>query len=74
MREEKLQTSLGAAIRKRRTSLRISQEAFADLIGMHRAYYSAIERGERNLTLGTLQRVAKGLGVRMADLMRDGNI
>jgi transcriptional regulator with XRE-family HTH domain len=74
MREEKLQTSLGAAIRKRRTGLRISQEAFADLIGMHRAYYSAIERGERNLTLGTLQRVAKGLGVRMADLMRDGNI
>lgn len=50
------------------------QEAFADLIGMHRAYYSAIERGERNLTLGTLHRVAKGLGVRMADLMRDCNI
>jgi transcriptional regulator with XRE-family HTH domain len=40
----------------------------------HRAYYSAIERGERNLTLGTLHRVAKGLGVRMADLMRDCNI
>ncbi len=74
MREEKLLTSLGAAIRKRRTALKVSQEAFADLIGMHRAYYSAIERGERNLTLGTLHRVAKGLGVRMADLMRDCNI
>jgi transcriptional regulator with XRE-family HTH domain len=49
----------------------MSQEAFADQIEMHRAYYSAIERGERNLTLGTLQRVAKGLGVRMGDLMRD---
>jgi transcriptional regulator with XRE-family HTH domain len=74
MREEKLLTSLGAVIRKRRMALKISQEAFADLIGMHRAYYSAIERGERNLTLGTLHRVAKGLGVRMADLMRDCNI
>src|ERR1700677_3921102 len=74
MREEKLLTSLGAAIRKRRMALKVSQEAFADLIGMHRAYYSAIERGERNLTLGTLHRVAKGLGVRMADLMRDCNI
>ena len=52
---------------------KVSQEAFADLIGMHRAYYSAIERGERDLTLGTLHRVAKGLGVRMADLMRDCN-
>jgi transcriptional regulator with XRE-family HTH domain len=74
MREEKLLTNLGAVIRKRRTALKVSQEAFADLIGMHRAYYSAIERGERNLTLGTLQRVAKGLGVRMAELMRDCNI
>jgi transcriptional regulator with XRE-family HTH domain len=74
MREEKLLTGLGAVIRKRRTALKVSQEAFADLIGMHRAYYSAIERGQRNLTLGTLHRVAKGLGVRMADLMRDCNI
>jgi transcriptional regulator with XRE-family HTH domain len=73
MREEKLLTGLGAAIRKRRTALKVSQEAFADLIAMHRAYYSAIERGERNLTLGTLHRVAKGLGVRMADLLRDCN-
>lgn len=55
-------------------ALKVSQEAFADLIGMHRAYYSAIERGERNLTLGTLHRVAKGLGVRMADLMRECNV
>jgi transcriptional regulator with XRE-family HTH domain len=74
MKEEKLLASLGAAIRKRRMALEVSQEAFADSIGMHRAYYSAIERGERNLTLGTLHRVAEGLGVRMWDLMRDGNI
>jgi transcriptional regulator with XRE-family HTH domain len=73
MREEKLLTSLAAAIRKRRMALKVSQEAFADLIGMHRAYYSAIERGERNLTLGTLHRVTKGLGVRMADLLRECN-
>lgn len=74
MREEKLLTSLGVVVRRRRLALNISQEAFADQIGMHRAYYSAIERGERNLTLGTLNRVAKGLGARMADLMRDCNI
>ena len=74
MREEKLIASLGVVIRKRRMALKISQEAFADLIGMHRAYYSAIERGKRNITLGTLHRVAKGLGIRMADLMRECNI
>jgi len=51
----------------------MSQEAFADSIGMHRAYYSAIERGERNLTLRTLWRVAKGLEIRMSELLRDCN-
>ena len=74
MREEKILAGLGTTIRRRRMALKVSQEAFADLIGMHRAYYSAIERGERNLTLGTLHRVAKGLGVRMADLMRECNV
>ncbi|MEZ5464519.1 MAG: helix-turn-helix transcriptional regulator [Lysobacteraceae bacterium] len=36
---------LGAAIRGRRTALGFSRDTFADEIGMHRAYYSAIERG-----------------------------
>jgi transcriptional regulator with XRE-family HTH domain len=52
MKEEKLLTSLGATIRKRRTARKVSQQLFAYLMGMHRAYYSAIERRERNLTLG----------------------
>lgn len=49
----------------------MSQDTFADTIDMHRAYYSAIERGEKNITLVTLQRVAVGLGVTMAALLRD---
>jgi len=73
MREDKLQSILGLAIRGRREARRMSQEAFADSIGMHRAYYSAIERGERNLTLRTLWRVAKGLEIRMSELLRDCN-
>ena len=48
---------LGKAFRKRREALGFSQESFADEIGMHRTYYSAIERGEKNLQLDTLQRV-----------------
>lgn len=52
---------LGKAFRKRREALGFSQESFADEIGMHRTYYSAIERGEKNLQLDTLQRVCEGL-------------
>lgn len=69
-----LQKRLGSAIRVRRTALNCSQDSFADLIKMHRAYYSAIERGERNVTLHTICRVARGLGVSIRQLMEDAQI
>ena len=69
-----IQLLLGHAIRQRRSALGISQEAFADSIQMHRAYYSAIERGERNITLSTLARVAVGLGVSIGALVGDAGV
>jgi transcriptional regulator with XRE-family HTH domain len=74
MDEESLQLRLGTVIRDRRTALGVSQEAFADSIKMHRAYYSKIERGERNLTLQTIARVARGLGVKGAQLLKEAGI
>lgn len=68
---ETLQKRLGGAIRKRRESLGISQEAFADQIDMHRTYYSAIERGEKNLTMSTLARICTGLNARMWEIVRE---
>lgn len=56
-------------MRKKRLQMGLSQDNFADTINMHRAYYSALERGEKNLTLATLHRVAQGLGVTMSDLL-----
>ncbi|WP_313223367.1 helix-turn-helix transcriptional regulator [Pseudoxanthomonas mexicana] len=66
-----LPKSLGSAIRRRRQALKLSQEDFADHIDMHRAYYSAIERGERNLTLVTLHKVSLGLGVAPSKLLAE---
>lgn len=60
---------VGRAMRNQRNDLGLSQDAFADSIQMHRAYYSAIERGEKNITLETLRRVAVGLGVAMSQLL-----
>lgn len=65
---------LGNALRERRSALGYSQESFADKIEMHRAYYSAIERGEKNLTLGLLLRVAAGLGVKLSVLMAEASL
>ena len=71
MADDTLQKKLGKAIRSNRVAREISQDAFADEIGMHRAYYSSIERGERNLTVNTLHRVAEGLGIKLSQLLRE---
>ncbi len=59
---------VGDAIRARREALGFSQEAFADHIRMHRAYYGRLERGEMNTQLRTLHRVCLGLGISLSDL------
>ena len=62
---------LGQAFRKRREALGYSQESFADHIGMHRTYYSAIERGEKNLQLDTLERICTGLDVLIWEVFKE---
>jgi len=73
MKKQTLAQLVGQAIRRHRTDMGLSQDLFADRIQMHRAYYSAIERGEKNVTLPTLFRVATGLGVSMSELLRGIN-
>lgn len=70
MKKPNLAQIVGQAMRERRTALGLSQDDFADRIDMHRAYYGSIERGQKNVTLPTLRRVAIGLGVTMSDLLR----
>lgn len=69
MNKPALAVQVGRAIRARREATGLSQDRFADRINMHRAYYAAIERGEKNITLPTLKRVTDGLGLRMADVL-----
>jgi len=57
----RLQMRIAKVIRRHRESTKLSQEAFADHIKMHRAQYSFVERGKRDIRLSTLERVAKGL-------------
>lgn len=71
MKKLSLVRRVGGVIRRRREALGFSQEAFADHIQMHRTYYGAIERGEKNLQLTTLERVCAGLTTAMADLLRE---
>lgn len=61
-------------MRKRREARGVSQESFADQIKMHRAYYGALERGEKNLQLSTLERVCTGLQASMWEVLRDAEL
>ncbi len=51
----------GRAIRRIREEQRINQEEAAERCGLHRTYYSGIERGIRNVSLVNVERIAKGL-------------
>lgn len=64
-----LQERFGLRIREMRTRRGFSQEAFADICEIHRTFMGSIERGERNVTLNTLDRLAKGLQVPMSRLL-----
>jgi transcriptional regulator with XRE-family HTH domain len=68
--EGDLQRVLGANLRAYRSARDLSQEGFADLLGVHRTYMGGIERGERNLTLRSVERLADRLGVTASDLLR----
>jgi transcriptional regulator with XRE-family HTH domain len=48
----------------------VSQEEFADLCGLDRTYVGGIERGERNVALVNLEKLAKALKVSLLDLFR----
>lgn len=47
-----------------------SQEELAERAGLHRTYVSGVERGVRNPTVTVLEKLARGLGVSMPDLVR----
>jgi len=71
MKSRPIQKRIGEAVRGHRAAMGLSQEAFADKIRMHRAYYGALERGEKNLQLSTLERVCTGLGISMWEIIKD---
>lgn len=61
-------TAFGDAIRVTRKEQGLSQEAFALKCGLDRSYYGAVERGERNVSLTNIIRIAEALETRPSAL------
>jgi len=65
-----IRVRFGRSLRQRREKLRVSQEAFADMCGLDRAYVGGIERGERNVALVNIEKIAKALRISVSELFR----
>jgi len=63
-----LRHQLGKSVRRLRTDAGFSQEGFADKVGVHRTYMGAVERGEVNISLDNLTRIAKALRMPLSAL------
>ena len=65
-----LQKVVGRNLRAYRMERGLSQEDFAEVVGVHRTYMGGLERGERNLTLQSLEKIAEVIGVEPEELLR----
>ena len=67
---EDIRVRFGKAVRQRRQKLGVSQEAFADLCNLDRTYIGGIERGERNVALVNIEKIASALHIHVSELFR----
>lgn len=68
---DSLQHRVGRNVRKHRHGLGLGQDAFAAQLGVHRTLVGSLERGERNITLQTLEKLAEKLGLTPMDLLTE---
>jgi len=69
--EGKARRVFAANLRATRLARRLSQEALADLAGLHRTYVGSVERAERNISIDNMERLAIALGSELRDLLAE---
>ena len=67
---KKIRKEFGLRVRELRKERGYSQEAFADECGLHRTYIGAIERGERNVAIDNIAKIASALKIEMNKLFQ----
>ena len=65
------QALFGRRLRELRLKLGMSQEALADASGLHRTYVGSVERGERNVSLENVVRLARAIHTTPSNLLKD---
>jgi transcriptional regulator with XRE-family HTH domain len=67
----RIQAAFGKAVRKFRGRAGITQEKLAELAEVHRTYAGDVERGERNISVVNMWKMASGLGVKLSEMVRE---
>ncbi len=68
-RHSEVASRFGDKLRRLRKERGVSQEKLADRARLHRTYVSSVERGERNVSLETIDKLARALNLPMRDIM-----
>jgi transcriptional regulator with XRE-family HTH domain len=72
--QERVLRALALVIRERRQFLGLSQDQFGHRAGLHRTYVGGVERGERNITMISLCKIAGALQLEAHDLLEQAGL
>lgn len=68
--DNRLRMKFGTRVRELRKKLNLSQEELGFKSNIHRTYIGAVERGEQNISLDNIGRIAKNLKVSLSELFK----
>jgi transcriptional regulator with XRE-family HTH domain len=72
--ESRLVAIFAENVRKKRLELGLSQEALAEIAGVHRTYVGMLERAEKNVTIYNIERLAAALQAEPFELLMDAAV